>query len=114
MATIEKLLLLKSSIIGGKYKLYIQISFFIAYSKVIFILRWKANIVFDHVTITKNYDGYFLFLEEDHYVTPDFLYVLKLIETKTFEDCKECNILVLGKHKVPTSNILFNNNDVSI
>ncbi|XP_070499715.1 alpha-1,6-mannosyl-glycoprotein 2-beta-N-acetylglucosaminyltransferase-like [Chironomus tepperi] len=83
-----------------------------AYAQIKHHWWWKANQVFDHVTITQNYDGYFLFLEEDHYVAPDFLYMIKLMESKALEVCKECNILVLGKHKVPTRNISFINNDV--
>ncbi|KAL7033575.1 hypothetical protein ACKWTF_007644 [Chironomus riparius] len=75
---------------------------------------WKADRIFEHLTVTKNHDGYFFFLEEDHYVAPDFLYMLKLMDNKASESCKKCNILVLGKHKVPTSNISFINNDVII
>lgn len=39
--------------------------------------------VFDHLNATKNYSGHIFFLEEDHYVAPDFVEVAKqLIELK--------------------------------
>lgn len=43
---------------------------------------WKANQVFDKLSITSNFQGTVLFLEEDHYVAEDFLYVLKLMEAE--------------------------------
>lgn len=42
-----------------------------------------------------------LFLEEDHYVSEDFLHVLKLMEKQTTQCCTQCNILTLGVHLNP-------------
>ena len=33
----------------------------------------QINVVFDQLRETKNFTGYVLFLEEDHYVSPDFI-----------------------------------------
>lgn len=39
--------------------------------------------VFDGMKETRNFDGYVLFLEEDHYLSPDFIHVAKqLIKLK--------------------------------
>jgi len=40
---------------------------------------WKANFVFDHITALKQHRGQKLFIEEDHYLSPDALHVLKLV-----------------------------------
>lgn len=40
-----------------------------------------------------------MFLEEDHYVAPDFLYVLKLMESQKNELCPECEVYAVGNHK---------------
>ena len=46
-------------------------------------LTHKANMVFDGMNATRNFSGYVIFLEEDHYLSPDFLYMTeKLIEMK--------------------------------
>ena len=38
---------------------------------------WKMNTIFDKLNVTKDYDGPFIFLEEDHYAAPDMLHMLK-------------------------------------
>ena len=44
---------------------------------------WKVNHVIDQMTITRKHSGYFMFLEEDHYVVPDIFHVLnKMIQLK--------------------------------
>ena len=40
---------------------------------------WKIHRIFDELDILTDYDGPVLILEEDHYVAPDFLPVLKLM-----------------------------------
>lgn len=35
------------------------------------------NTIFDKLNATKNHNGPFIFLEEDHYVSPDLLFILK-------------------------------------
>ncbi|XP_014602701.1 PREDICTED: alpha-1,6-mannosyl-glycoprotein 2-beta-N-acetylglucosaminyltransferase isoform X1 [Polistes canadensis] len=59
---------------------------------------WKANKVFDQLTITKNHTGMVLFLEEDHYVAEDFLHVLRLMERTCKHSCERCNVLSLGTY----------------
>jgi alpha-1,6-mannosyl-glycoprotein beta-1,2-N-acetylglucosaminyltransferase len=59
---------------------------------------WKANRVFNQLEITRNHTGLVVFLEEDHYVAEDFIYILKLMERTCKESCKHCNILSLGTY----------------
>lgn len=59
---------------------------------------WKANRVFDQLTVTKNHIGMVLFLEEDHYVAEDFLHVLRLMERTCKHSCERCNVLSLGTY----------------
>lgn len=42
--------------------------------------------------------GLVLFLEEDHYVAEDFLYLLELMQKRANELCAKCNILSLGTY----------------
>ena len=41
---------------------------------------WKANYVLDQLPITKNHPGIFVFIEEDHYILPDFIHSWKLMQ----------------------------------
>ncbi|XP_011494707.1 PREDICTED: alpha-1,6-mannosyl-glycoprotein 2-beta-N-acetylglucosaminyltransferase isoform X2 [Ceratosolen solmsi marchali] len=59
---------------------------------------WKANRVFDQLTIMRNHTGVVLFLEEDHYVAEDFLHVLRLMEHTCRHSCERCNVLSLGTY----------------
>ncbi|XP_012146945.2 alpha-1,6-mannosyl-glycoprotein 2-beta-N-acetylglucosaminyltransferase isoform X1 [Megachile rotundata] len=59
---------------------------------------WKANRVFDQLSITRNHTGMVLFLEEDHYVAEDFLHVLRLMERTCRHSCERCNVLSLGTY----------------
>lgn len=59
---------------------------------------WKANRVFDQLEVTKYHTGLVVFLEEDHYVAEDFLYILELMQLKSNELCSKCNILSLGTY----------------
>ncbi|XP_076651396.1 alpha-1,6-mannosyl-glycoprotein 2-beta-N-acetylglucosaminyltransferase isoform X1 [Halictus rubicundus] len=59
---------------------------------------WKANRVFDQLSITRNHTGMVLFLEEDHYVAEDFLHVLRLMERTCKHSCEKCNVLSLGTY----------------
>ncbi|CAK9824840.1 Alpha-1,6-mannosyl-glycoprotein 2-beta-N-acetylglucosaminyltransferase [Anthophora retusa] len=59
---------------------------------------WKANRVFDQLSITNNHTGMVLFLEEDHYVAEDFLHVLRLMERTCKHSCERCNVLSLGTY----------------
>lgn len=58
---------------------------------------WKINMVFDNLRVTQSYGGYVLFLEEDHYVAPDFVQVAaQLIGMK--KDCADCDFINLGMY----------------
>ena len=41
---------------------------------------WKLNWIFQHLTITKYFTGHVLFIEEDHYLAPDFLLLLDMMK----------------------------------
>jgi alpha-1,6-mannosyl-glycoprotein beta-1,2-N-acetylglucosaminyltransferase len=71
---------------------------------------WKANRVFDQLEVTRYHTGLVLFLEEDHYVAEDFLYLLKLMQKKSFELCSKCNILSLGTYLKTFNYYTYNNN----
>ncbi|KAG1684925.1 Alpha-1,6-mannosyl-glycoprotein 2-beta-N-acetylglucosaminyltransferase [Nymphon striatum] len=59
---------------------------------------WKINKVMNGLAVTRNYNGPFVFLEEDHYVAEDFLYMLHLMKEVKNESCPSCNILTLGNY----------------
>lgn len=42
-----------------------------------------------------------MFLEEDHYVSQDFLYVLKLMQSEAVKLCTECKMFAVGNHLDP-------------
>ncbi|XP_064484262.1 alpha-1,6-mannosyl-glycoprotein 2-beta-N-acetylglucosaminyltransferase-like [Ornithodoros turicata] len=58
---------------------------------------WKMNQIMDGLNITRNHQGPFILLEEDHYVVPDFLHVLRLME-ESRDRCKGCTMVVLGTY----------------
>ena len=61
-------------------------------------LSSQVNTVFDKLYETKNYTGYVVFLEEDHFVAPDFLVVARqLIELKQSQ-CTDCDFINLGMY----------------
>ncbi|EDV20761.1 uncharacterized protein TRIADDRAFT_31240 [Trichoplax adhaerens] len=59
---------------------------------------WKINFVFDQLNILKDYKGLVLLLEEDHYVAPDFLTIMKLLEQKRNSEYPNCDFLGLGSY----------------
>ncbi|XP_077536783.1 alpha-1,6-mannosyl-glycoprotein 2-beta-N-acetylglucosaminyltransferase-like [Haemaphysalis longicornis] len=73
---------------------------------------WKMNRVMDGLNITKDHDGPFILLEEDHYAAPDFLHVLRLMEAERANH-KECSMLVLGTY-VKAFNYHITGNQVEI
>lgn len=75
-----------------------------------FSSRWKANRVFDQLELTRYHTGLVLFLEEDHYVAEDFLYLLKMMQLKSFELCAKCNIMSLGTYLKTFNYYTYNNN----
>ncbi|XP_053946898.1 alpha-1,6-mannosyl-glycoprotein 2-beta-N-acetylglucosaminyltransferase isoform X2 [Anastrepha obliqua] len=59
---------------------------------------WKANRVFDQLDVTRYHTGLVLFLEEDHYVAEDFLYLLDMMQSSIGSLCPHCDILSLGTY----------------
>ncbi|XP_023036388.1 alpha-1,6-mannosyl-glycoprotein 2-beta-N-acetylglucosaminyltransferase isoform X4 [Drosophila willistoni] len=59
---------------------------------------WKANRVFNELEVTRFHTGLVLFLEEDHYVAEDFLYILAMMQQRTKDLCPQCNVLSLGTY----------------
>jgi len=59
---------------------------------------WKANQVFHNLKVSKDFQGYFLFLEEDHYASEDFLHVLKLMIDSKNNFGSQVDILCLGTY----------------
>ncbi|KRY15805.1 Alpha-1,6-mannosyl-glycoprotein 2-beta-N-acetylglucosaminyltransferase [Trichinella patagoniensis] len=59
---------------------------------------WKINYVFDGIPRLKNYSDWVLLLEEDHYVSPDFLYTFDYIVRNRDNLCKHCQVITLGSY----------------
>ena len=61
---------------------------------------WKANHVFDQLQVCKNYDGPILLLEEDLYVTVDFLNVLATMEGHRNSNYPNYDFLCIGENQL--------------
>ncbi|XP_069940913.1 uncharacterized protein [Cherax quadricarinatus] len=60
---------------------------------------WKIHRVFEGVNVTRvNYTGTVVFLEEDHYLLPDLLHVLRLLQQHRASSCSGCQVLTLGNY----------------
>lgn len=57
--------------------------------------------------MTRNHNGQFLFLEEDHYVSPDVLYVLDSMVALQKRECKHCEIMCMGTYAKTFNYIAF-------
>lgn len=57
-----------------------------------------------------NSTGPVLFLEEDHYVSEDFIYLLEIMQRKANELCGKCNILSLGTYLKTLNYYTYSNN----
>ena len=64
---------------------------------------WKAHRVFDELQTIRNYDGLVLFLEEDHYLTEDFLEVLSQMNNQRNKMEPLNDIICLGTHATKLS-----------
>ena len=80
---------------------------FISYYSVYNFKSW--NNIYLSVLI---FSGLVLFLEEDHYVAEDFLYLLEMMQRRTRDLCPHCNILSLGTY-LKTFNYYTYNSKVS-
>ena len=56
------------------------------------------NMVFDNLMVTQNYNGYVFFLEEDHYVAPDFIQVARQLIRVKESKCADCDFINLGMY----------------
>ncbi|XP_078090279.1 alpha-1,6-mannosyl-glycoprotein 2-beta-N-acetylglucosaminyltransferase [Mustelus asterias] len=59
---------------------------------------WKLHFVWERVKVLEDHKGLVLFIEEDHYLSPDFYYVLKDMWRLKAESCPDCDILSLGTY----------------
>ncbi|XP_029454243.1 alpha-1,6-mannosyl-glycoprotein 2-beta-N-acetylglucosaminyltransferase [Rhinatrema bivittatum] len=59
---------------------------------------WKLHFVWERVKVLKDYNGLVMFIEEDHYLSPDFYHVLKNMWSKRNEVCADCDVLTLGSY----------------
>jgi len=59
---------------------------------------WKLHFVWDRVRVLKDHGGMVLLIEEDHYVSPDFLHVLRLMSALKGEQYSDCDVLSLGSY----------------
>ena len=63
---------------------------------------WKIVTIFDKLECLSSYTGYVMFLEEDHYTSPDFIpTALELVELRN-EKCLDCDFINMGVY-VPKS-----------
>ncbi|XP_053122606.1 alpha-1,6-mannosyl-glycoprotein 2-beta-N-acetylglucosaminyltransferase [Hemicordylus capensis] len=59
---------------------------------------WKLHFVWERVRALRRHPGLVLFLEEDHYLAPDFHHVLQRLWALRQRDCPECQVLSLGSY----------------
>ncbi|XP_053462012.1 alpha-1,6-mannosyl-glycoprotein 2-beta-N-acetylglucosaminyltransferase-like [Nycticebus coucang] len=64
---------------------------------------WKLHSVWERVKILQDYSGLILFLEEDHYLVPDFYHVFKKMWKLKQQKCPECDVLSLGTYTASCS-----------
>ena len=58
----------------------------------------QINMVFDGLQATRDYNGYIFFLEEDHYVAPDFIQVARQLIKIKEKECTDCDFINLGMY----------------
>ncbi|KAM3838135.1 alpha-1,6-mannosyl-glycoprotein 2-beta-N-acetylglucosaminyltransferase-like [Diretmus argenteus] len=59
---------------------------------------WKLHFLWDRVCVLKDHKSLVLLIEEDHFLSPDFLHLLKLMSALKREQCSDCDILSLGSY----------------
>eukprot|EP00731_Ephydatia_muelleri_P003560 Em0001g3560a len=60
----------------------------------------KINTVFDHLTTTSTYSGYIILLEEDHFLSPDFVDVTRKLISLVNLRCADCDLINLGTYSL--------------
>ncbi len=63
----------------------------------------QVNTVFDNLRVTTNFNGYVFFLEEDHYLSPDFIHVAKRLVALKREKCGDCDFVNMGTYAMKSS-----------
>ena len=74
---------------------------------------FKAHFVFERLRVLDDYEGYVLFLEEDHYLAPDALVVLHQMADMRVQMCPRCDLLNMGTYKKMTHEFARKANHVS-
>ncbi|XP_066134012.1 alpha-1,6-mannosyl-glycoprotein 2-beta-N-acetylglucosaminyltransferase [Saccopteryx bilineata] len=64
---------------------------------------WKLHFVWERIKVLRDYAGLILFLEEDHYLAPDFYHVFKKMWKLKQQECPECDVLSLGTYTASRS-----------
>nr|XP_056707083.1 alpha-1,6-mannosyl-glycoprotein 2-beta-N-acetylglucosaminyltransferase [Euleptes europaea] len=59
---------------------------------------WKLHFVWERVRALRGHEGPVLFLEEDHYLAPDFYHVLQRLWALRQRECPDCQLLSLGSY----------------
>ncbi|KAK4470237.1 hypothetical protein MN116_005811 [Schistosoma mekongi] len=59
---------------------------------------WKIEFVMNHFYPTKYYNGYFILLEDDHFVVEDIFHVSTLISNRIWSPLKADGIVALGSY----------------
>ncbi|XP_019406724.1 PREDICTED: alpha-1,6-mannosyl-glycoprotein 2-beta-N-acetylglucosaminyltransferase [Crocodylus porosus] len=62
---------------------------------------WKLHFLWGRVRALRDLPGPIVFLEEDHYVAPDFLHVLAHLQGLQQRHCPDCQVLALGSYGLP-------------
>lgn len=62
---------------------------------------WKINYIMDNFLPSQNHQGDFVFIEEDHYLSPDFIHLWKLMkEIRKLESCHKINLRYINCEKL--------------
>ena len=75
---------------------------------------WKVHQVFDQLHTIRNFTGMILFIEEDHYLSEDFLVVLSQMEDQRKIENTTYDILCLGTHATKSSKNKKTYNEVGL
>lgn len=59
---------------------------------------WKLHFVWDRVRALNDHKGLVLLIEEDHYLSADFIHLLKHMDALRRDRCSDCDILSLGSY----------------
>ncbi|XP_054827646.1 alpha-1,6-mannosyl-glycoprotein 2-beta-N-acetylglucosaminyltransferase [Eublepharis macularius] len=59
---------------------------------------WKLHFAWERIRALRRHPGLLLFLEEDHYLAPDFYAVLQRLWALRQRDCPDCQLLSLGSY----------------